>query len=116
MAYSSEQIEELKRYCLKLSSFSEAGTILFYMEKLRLPSGCTPDICDALLCPTTRRGYPSILYFSSQIQSAYTRNWNVLNERIGEKNWFAFSWRVDSPSSTLQQLLIAHLNGFAKVK
>jgi hypothetical protein len=116
MAYTSEQIEELKRYCEKLSSFSEAGTTFFYMEGLRLPAGCTPDICDALLCPMPRRGYPSMLYFSTQIQSAYTRNWNVLNERIGEKNWFAFSWKVDLTSPTLQQLLIAHLNGFAKAK
>jgi hypothetical protein len=50
------------------------------------------------------------------VTSPFTRNWNVINARIGEKNWFAFSWMVNLTLPTLAQLLIAHLNGFAKEK
>lgn len=114
MSYPQEQIDEVKRYCTKLSALKEGCTLFFYLEELRLPAGCTPASCDALLCPTEKDGYPSRLYFSAQITSPYTRNWNVSGARIGEKNWWAFSWRVDLVSPTLPQILIAHLNGFAK--
>jgi len=90
--------------------------MLFYLESLRLPTGCSPASCDALLCPVPKDGYPSRLYFSTQVNSPYTRNWNVSNARIGEKNWFAFSWKVDLIQPTLTDLLLAHLNGFAKEK
>jgi len=116
MEYPHEQIEELKRYCTKLSALPEAGATFFYMEGLRLPTGCEPGICDALLCPVQRGGYPSMLYLSQKVVPPYNRNWNVINARIAEKNWFAFSWKVDLASPTLVQLLIAHLNGFAKEK
>jgi hypothetical protein len=116
MAYPQEQIEDLKRYCKKLSALSEGGIVFPYLEELRLPAGCDPAICDVLLCPVAKDGYPSRLYFSAQITGPYTRNWNVTGARIGEKNWWAFSWKVDLPTPTLAQLLVAHLNGFAKEK
>lgn len=116
MPYPKEQTDELKRYCKAVSGLAEGGIDFFYMEALRLPAGCAPPICDALLCPIAKDGYPSRLYFSAQISAPYTRNWNVTNARIGEKNWWAFSWKVDLASPTLAQLLIAHLNGFAKEK
>lgn len=116
MSYPQEQIEELKRYCTKLSALQEGCTPFLYLEELRLPAGCNPGTCDALLCPTTKDGYPSRLYFSAPITGPYTRNWNVSGARIGEKNWWAFSWRVDLVSPPLAQLLLAHLNGFAKEK
>jgi hypothetical protein len=114
MSYPQEQIDELKRYCTKLSALTEGGTFFFHMEELRLPAGCTPATCDALLCPTAKDGYPSRLYFSALIVAPYPKNWNVSGARIGEKNWWAFSWRVDLASPSLSQLLIAHLNGFIK--
>ena len=116
MEYPKEQIEELKRYCRGLSAVTEGGVTYLYLQGLPLPTGCQPAECDALLCPQPRDGYPSRLYFSIQIQGLYTRNWNVSNARIVERNWFAFSWRVDTMNPTLAQLLIAHLNGFAKEK
>jgi hypothetical protein len=74
-------------------------------------------VCDALLRPFPGAdGYPSQLYFSVLVSSPYTRNWNVSNARICEKNWFAFSWKVNLSSPTLAQILIAHLTGFAKKK
>ena len=116
MAYPKEQSDELKPYCKTVSILPEGGIDFLHLEELRLPAGCTPTGCTALLCPVAKDGYPSRLYFSVQITGPYTRNWNVTNARIGENNWWAFSWRVDLSSPTLAQLLIAHLNGFAKEK
>jgi hypothetical protein len=114
--YPREQLEDLKRYCSKLTALNEGNVTFFHLEGLRLPSGCVPQTCDALLCPVDRESYPSRLYFSAQIVSPYTRNWNVSNARIGEKNWFAFSWKVTLVSPTLVQLLLAHLEGFTREK
>ncbi len=116
MAFPKEETEELKRYCAKLSLLSEAGVDFLHMEGLRLPAGCEPLVCDGLLCPVPKDGYPSRLYLSTLVKSPYTRNWNVSNLRIGEKNWFAFSWKVELTNSSLVQLLVAHLTGFTKEK
>lgn len=116
MEYPKEQTDELKHYCSKLSAFTEGGVTFLYMEGLRLPVGCDPQVCDALLCPVPREGYPSRLYFLVQVKSPYTKNWNVSNTRIGEKNWFAFSWKVELASPTLVQILVAHLTGFTREK
>lgn len=116
MAYPKEETEELKHYCAKLSLLPEAGVEFLHMEELRLPAGCEPSVCDGLLCPVPKDGYPSRLFLSTQVKSPYTRNWNVSNVRIGEKNWFAFSWRVELTNLPLVQLLIAHLTGFTKEK
>jgi hypothetical protein len=116
MEYPTTETDELKGYCSKLSALIEGGVTFLQMEGLRLPAGCSPDVCDGLLCPVPRDGYPSRLYLSAQISSPYTRNWNVSNARIAERNWFAFSWTVELRLPTLQQLLIAHLTGFTKAK
>jgi hypothetical protein len=115
MPYPKEQTDELKGYCKKVSLLPEAGVEFLYLEELRLPAGCNPAVCDALLCPVAKDGYPSRLYFAVQVSSQFARNWNG-TVRIGEKNWSAFSWKVDLASPTLAQLLVAHLNGFAKEK
>jgi hypothetical protein len=113
--YPTEQLEDLKRYCSKLSLLTEGGGNFLYLKGLRLPPGCQPDECDALLCPVPRDGYPSRLFLSVQVSSRYARNWNG-TVRIGEKNWFAFSWRVPLEKPTLAQMLIAHLTGFTKAQ
>jgi hypothetical protein len=114
MTYPAEQIEKLKLHSDSLSAVTEGGATYFLLENLRLPEGCNPPRCDALLCPTPKDGYPSRLYFSAQVGCGFPRNWNCANARIAERNWFAFSWRVDDPTLTLQELLVAHLAGFAK--
>ncbi len=116
MEYPKEQIDELKQYCAKLSKLEEGGIAYFYLEGLRLPPGCEPAVCDGLLCPVSRDNYPSRLFLSVRVKSPYERNWNVTNARIGEKNWFAFSWKDEKPGATLAQILLTHLNGFAKEK
>lgn len=113
MEYSKEQTDELKRYCSKLSLLTEGGVTYFHLGDLRLPKGCDPEVCDALLCPATGdSNYPSRLYLAVQVNSPYDRNWNG-NVRIGEKNWMAFSWKIQS-GLTLAQMLNAHLSGFTR--
>jgi len=114
--YPENELEGLKGYCSSLRLLKEGEVNFLYLVSLRLPTGCRPETCDALLCPTPRDGYPSRLYLSVQVTSPYARNWNVSNARIGEKNWFAFSWRVGLQNPTLVQVLIAHLTGFTKAK
>jgi hypothetical protein len=115
MPYPKQQTDELKGYCKRVSLLPEGGIEYLHLEELRLPAGCLPATCDALLCPVAKDGYPSRLYFSVQVSGQFARNWNG-TVRIGEKNWYAFSWKVDFASPTLAQLLVAHLNGFAKEK
>lgn len=114
MDYPKEQTEDLKRYCDNVRKLVEGDVTFLYLEGLRLPAGCTPAVCNALLCPTPRENYPSRLYLSEKIVGPYSRNWNSSDARIGERNWFAFSWKVEVSGATLTQLLVAHLNGFAK--
>jgi hypothetical protein len=116
MDYPRAQTDELKPYCTNLSVFTEGGLPFFGLEGLRLPEGCEPRVCDALLCPVSRDNYPSRLYLSVKVKSPYDRNWNCENARIGEKNWFAFSWKVEGSNFTLAQMLMAHLLGFTKEK
>jgi hypothetical protein len=107
MEYPVEQIEELKRYCSAVRGLGEGNAVYLYLEALRLPAGCEPSECNALLRPFAGAdGYPSQLYFSVQIRAPYGKNWNVLNARICEKNWFAFSWKASAaPRSPLEALL-----------
>ncbi len=117
MEYPQEQVEQLKPYCSKLSALVEANQTYFLLEGLRLPPGCEPETCDALLRPFQGNdGYPSQLYFAAQIKSPFTRNWNVSNARICERNWFAFSWKHTLASPTLVEMLVNHLTGFTRPK
>lgn len=117
MAYPQEQIDELKRYCSKVSGLAEGNATYLLLEGLQLPEGCEPSSSDALLRPFKGGdGYPSQLYFAVQVKSPYSRNWNVSNARICERNWFAFSWNVNVTSPTLVKILLAHLSGFTKQK
>jgi len=113
--YPAEQIEAIRRYCGRVVGLVEAGRMYLLLEQLRLPNGCEPQGCDGLLRPFVGAdGYPSQLYFSVQVKSAFSRNWNVSNARICERNWFAFSWRVTLSSPTLVDILLAHLTGFTR--
>jgi hypothetical protein len=113
--YPAEQIEALGRYCGKVIGLVEGGRMYLLLEQLLLPNGCEPQRCDALLRPFGGAdGYPSQLYFSVQVKSAFSRNWNVSNARICERNWFALSWRITLSSPTLVDILLAHLTGFTR--
>jgi hypothetical protein len=114
--YDPEQVAELKKYCKKVSLLEECGIKFLFLEALHLPDGCDPKVCNGLLCPVPREGYPSRLYLSCKVSCPYERNWNVSEARIGEFNWYAFSWKIERPNLTLSELLVAHLAGFIKEK
>ena len=108
MNFPHDQIEELKKAFSEVSYYEENGKPYFLIPQLKLPEKCVPDRADVLLCPISRDGYPSRLFFSQKIDSPTARNWNCTNARIIERNWFAFSWKV-AEGSRLIQLLINHL-------
>lgn len=111
MAFASDQVEELKRLFPNVQRSEEGGCIYFLLPQLRLPERCTPASTDALFCPTARDGYPSRLFFAEQVQCSTKLNWNANGVRIVERNWHAFSWKVN-PNLRLAQMVAAHLKAF----
>lgn len=61
MNFPEEQIEELKQICPDVKQVAESGITYFYLPELQLPEGCTPQIIDALLCPTGEHVYCTLL-------------------------------------------------------
>lgn len=112
---SQQQLEQLKKLCLRLSSLHEADVIVYVMEGLRLPAGCEPAVCDALLWPAARDGYPTRLFLSLRPKSPFQPNWNGAT-RIGERNWEAYSRNGIPADLTLAQIVIAHLDGLMRGK
>jgi len=114
MNFSENQINGLKSITPNLKTVQEGGYSYFYIEGLKLPEGCLPNIVDALLCPTPLPNYQSRLYFSSKISGLGSsgRNWNGKLRAIGQ-NWFAISWQTKSGLSLVEMLSI-HLKALKK--
>src|ERR1043165_5972301 len=94
MPFPQDQVDELKQLFPGVAHGVEGSAEYFLIPSLRLPQNCTPEIVDALLCPSPRDGYPSRLFFSQLVRCTPNPNWNKQNERILERNWFAFSFKV----------------------
>jgi hypothetical protein len=109
MNYPEEQTTELKSIAKEVLLCEEGGKVYFVLKGLKLPNGCTPTEIDALLSPTERDGYPSRLFFAEKISANKSLNWNGNNVRILERNWFAYSWKLNSPVLRLAQMVAAHL-------
>jgi hypothetical protein len=110
MQFPSDQIEELKAGFPSVFSAEEGGIPYFLIPNLPLPSGSSPPAVDVLLCPTAdRHGYPSRLFFAQQVRSPRPLNWNTNGVRILERNWFAYSWKINQPGLRLIQILALHL-------
>ena len=107
MSLPDDQVEELKTLFGGIQAAKEGGITYVLVPAATLPQGCTPLVVDLLLCPAERDGYPSRLYFSQQVTSPTPRNWNG-QTRVLERNWFAYSWKVD-PGIRLAQMVQAHL-------
>jgi hypothetical protein len=109
--FPQDQIDELKLFCVGVSTCQDGGVTYLVITGLALPAGCTLANVDALLCPTARDGYPSRLFFAEQVESPVSRNWNF-SGRICERNWRGFSWKVGGPDQMrVAQLVRAHLDG-----
>ena len=109
MSFPQDQIEELKETFPGAASVVEAGVTFFFLPAVALPDGCTPAVCNLLLCPTPRDGYPARLFFSERIDKTppppQPLNWNG-NIRIMEQNWCAYSWNQFSGDHRLAQLVL----------
>lgn len=114
LTFATDELTELKSYCSNVASACEGGCTYLLLEKLVLPDCCTPSIVDALLCPTPRDGYQSRLFFGQPIISGRSLNWNANGIRILDRNWHAFSWKVERPNLRLAEILIRHLEGFTR--
>lgn len=110
MSFSKPDIDSLRLICSRLEVYTEGQQDFILLPDLQLPAGCVPEQSTSLFCPTPRSGYDSRLYFEKKIQTAHSLNWNG-NERILERNWYAFSWQVNEQHLTLVQGLAAHLRG-----
>lgn len=107
------QIDELKKISPDLSIAEEGGYSFIRIANLKLPDNCTPNLVEALLCPTPREGYLSRLFVSAQIACGRPAlNWNG-NIRVLGKNWHAVSWKVPG-NLRLYEILLVHLKAFRK--
>lgn len=108
--YPQDQIDELKKLYSGLGLINEAGIQYLLFPTLVLPKGCEPEKLDVLFCPTSRDGYSSRLFFDRQVKGPRSLNWNANGVRIGERNWYAFSWRIGGSGLRLAQMISSHLS------
>lgn len=112
MDFPTAQIDELKAIFPGVSYASESGFDYFLIPNLAMPKPCSPESTDVLLCPNLRENYNSRLYFSSQVQSGKSLNWNGQNSFILGRLWHAFSWQLSQqPERRLVQMVALHLRG-----
>ncbi len=113
MAFDQDQIDELKTCYPEIAAVEDGGTDFIFICNLKLPDGCSPQVVDALLCPSTRSGYSSRLFLSSQVtHSGAGKNWNALGEVIANRKWWAVSWNTNNNSLRLLGMVTAHLQAF----
>jgi hypothetical protein len=99
-----DQVEELRQIHPDLEATEEAGSTYILLKGLKLPDGCSPAQCDALLCPDGHLGYEARLLFAQQVSTKRPLNWHFSTTLLG-RNWQAFSWRLGSNSLRLAQVL-----------
>jgi hypothetical protein len=107
--FPEDQLAELKRLCPGASWCQDGGIGYFLLPALSLPDGCAPKAADALLCPTPRDGYNSRLFFDRVVSSRQALNWHMQNVRIAERNWNAYSWKLNRTDLRLAQIIGEHL-------
>lgn len=112
MSFPPDEIAEMKAAFAGLSTASEGGTEFILISSLKLPDGCDPAVVDALLCPSTRDGYPSRLYLSARVShQGPGQNWSADQVILGRR-WFAVSWRTQESAGRLLAILAGHLEAF----
>ena len=102
------ELRELDQLCGGAKEYSEFGLNYILLPQLRLPSGCTPAVLDALLCLSPRDGYPTRLYFAQQVAGKSGLNWNAQNVPILQRSWFAYSWNYVASGRPIE-VLAQHL-------
>jgi hypothetical protein len=105
---NEDDLRELDHLCSGAKEYTEFGLNYVLLPQLRLPSGCTPAVLDALLCLSPRDGYPTRLYFAQQVASKNGLNWNAQNVAILQRSWFAYSWNYVASGRPIE-VLAQHL-------
>lgn len=108
MVFPADQVQELKLLAPGLSSCEEGGFTYFLLPSFPLPVGCRPERTDLLFCPMPRDGYTSRLYYAEPVACRTALNWNGM-VRMLERNWHAFSWRINQTDLRLAQVILTHL-------
>jgi hypothetical protein len=103
-----DEVLELQQQFSGARQCEEGGTTFYFIPSLRMPSGCTPQQTDVLLCSTPRDGYPSRLYFAEHVQGPINQNWNGSSYYILGREWYAFSWS-DIQGLRLTELVLAYM-------
>jgi hypothetical protein len=102
------ELHELDPLCSGAKEHVEFGLIYILLLQLRLPSGCSPNVVDELLCLSQRDGYPTRLFFAQPIASKNGLNWNAQNVAILQRTWFAYSWNYVASGRPIE-VLAQHL-------
>lgn len=110
--YPKDQLDGLRRISSDLLLGEEQGITFIILKGLLLPEGCVPRRVDVLLCPSPWNGYPSRLLFAEKVSSPdYDQlNWNANGDRVLERNWYGFSWKVNGENLKLVQMVSGHLS------
>lgn len=107
----SFDLASLKRFSSEVSTFTDGGLRYIHLPALRLPDGCAPSSCDALLCMDARDGYPTRLFFASRIETKVRElNWNLAPVVAGAV-WQAYSW-TGVQSTQPVAVLMGHVQAF----
>lgn len=107
-----EEVSELKMMFPGAQSATEGGFVYVLLPGVSLPEHCSREPVDLLFCPMARGdGYPSRLFFSRQVAARGPLNWNAQGVRILERNWWAYSWKINTPTPLrLAQTVAYHLS------
>ena len=103
------ELRELDQLCAGAKEYTEFEKNYILLPQLRLPDGCTPTVADALLCLSSRDGYPTRLFFAQQVASKNGLNWNTQNVPILQRSWFAYSWNYVPSEGRPVEVLAQHL-------
>lgn len=107
MGNTNEERVALEAECESVGTCMVGGIEYHLLSGLRLP-GSQPEKIDALLCMGERDGYPTRLYFAERVQPSkpYKLNWKGQTDRVLERNWHVYSWKVPqglTPIDTLHE-------------
>jgi hypothetical protein len=88
----------------------EGGNPLVLLPKFSFRAGNRDETMDLLLHPSIHSGYVSRLFFERQV-GGKGANWT--QHRVGERNWWAPSWKDVKPNLPWTAMLCEHLRAVA---
>ena len=105
MTDHAAQVTRLRDLCPGAELWTEAGAPLVYLPDLKIASGGTVRTVDGLLCPRSRDGYDTRMFFSERLP--VDRNWS--SHAVMARNWSAVSWSGIAADQPWLDILAGHL-------